>query len=1144
MRSRLLLLVALLTIAPPLAAQRSTASLRGEVLDANGQPAPGAVVTAVQTETGFSRSTATNALGLYTIGDVPVGTYTVRAELDGFRTGEVTDITLNVADTRAVDFRLELGEVADVITVTSAPLDIQTQGGEVAGLINGEQIRELPLNGRNFVQLTQLMPGVSTPEGFNTTNKGLLAGVDMSVSGGSVTGNQWTIDGANNNDVGSNRTILVYPSIDAIEEFKIHRNSYSAEFGGAGGAQVNLVTRAGTNELRGSAFFFRRDDSWNEKNFFLEQTDQPKEPLSRDDYGFTLGGPILRDKLHFFLSGEINDEERGVVRTGFVPTDAERRGDFSASIPGCSPPAPIDPLTGAPFPGNVIPPDRLSEAGRALLDLYPQPNVTPVGGSCNNWVAAVTTPIEWTQANLRVDYNVTERARLMFRYTADDWQNGAPNAGEANGLWGDDPFPVVDSTWDQPGDSLVLQLNQTFGADSVNTLTFTKSGNEIDISRGGLNDGLNSQINSQIPTIFPNKTGGAERSHPVFWGAQGYAPLWNIAPWNNEQDLVSLKDDYQQVFGQHWLRAGASYSWNQKSELIGGASAFESPQFWGAAGINGWGATSGNVLADFLIEDMTFGFSENSFEPGPELHWDDWELYVADSWQLTPRINLDLGLRYSRFEWPFADDDRLTAFAPERFDPALGNDPCNGLAQVPGTDPCGEAGFLGGVPGPGAGLVDDDTDNFAPRLGFAWDIRGTGDSVLRAGFGQFYQRERVGLQLELAGNPPFTQFQSGIRKLDDAAEPCGGCFALTAGVPKVGIDPGLETPYTTQYNLTYEQRIGSRSTIEVSYVGSRGRHLLRRSDINQVPAGDPNGNGIPDRLEYVRLEGNDGAQAQLRPFSQFGDVQILFWESNGTSEYDSLQAQFITRFGRGSQFQASYTNADFKADDPLTDSGAGAFRGQIIDRDNPDLDWGYAGLHRDHVFNASLILQLPTFEGRGGFREHVLGDWQVGGILFYSSGQAITLYTGSVPGLSGPSGTGYTDNQRPLRVPGVSCSGSGEQVINPAAFTLSGFQLGTIGTAGPGICEGPDFFQVDLSLYKNIRITDRVRGQLRFEIFNLTNRDNFIRVDNVLDPTSVTLDAPLAEATRILGAEIPSNFGKAQNARDPRQIQIGFKLLF
>ncbi|HVS12378.1 MAG TPA: carboxypeptidase regulatory-like domain-containing protein [Thermoanaerobaculia bacterium] len=1128
-------------------AQRFTASLRGTVTATTGEPIPGASVTVRNVDTGLERQTLSNAVGNYSFGDLPVGTYVIQVELEGFRSAEVTDVGLNVADVRAVNFQLEVGEFADVVTVSSQALQVETIGGEVAGLITGEQIRELPLNGRNFVQLAQLMPGVSSPEGFNTTNKGLLAGVDLSISGGAVTNNLWTVDGANNNDTGSNRTILIYPSIDAIEEFKIHRNSYGAEFGGASGAQINLVTRSGSNELRGNVFYFRRDDSWNEKNFFLEQAGQDKEALSRDDVGFTLGGPIVKDRLHFFVSGEWNDEERGVVRTGFVPTAAERAGDFSgAGIPGCSSAAPIDPLTGQAFPGNVIPGNRLSPGGVGLLNLYPLPNTTPVPGSCNNWVAAVNTPIEWQQSNARLDFTPTARTRLMVRYTRDDWENSAPNAGSANGLWGDDPFPVVDSSWDQPGESLVVQLNQTLGTDAVNTVTFSVSGNEISIARGGTNPELNNEINSNVPPVFPNseKTGGADRSHPVFWGGAGYQPLWNIAPWENDLDIVVLKDDYQQVFGDHWLKAGVSYGQSTKKEFIGGASAFESPQFWGAAGLNGWGATTGNLLADFLLEDMTHGFSENSFEPTPELEWEDLELYLSDSWQATDRLAIDYGVRWSRFQWPRAKSDALASFSPDAFDPALGSDPCNGILQVPGTDPCGAAGFLGGAAGPGRSLVEDDEDNFAPRLGLAWDLFGAGRSVLRAGFGQFYQRDRVGIQLEFAGNPPFTSSQAGIRKLGDASEPCGGCFAFSAGVPRVGIDPDFETPYTLQYNVTWEQRLGPDSTIEVSYVANRGRHLTRRSDINQVGSGDRNGNGIPDRLEYARNPGDTGLLGSLRPFSAFGDAQILYWESDGESEYDGLQTQFIKRFGRGSQFQASYTWSRFKANDPLTDSGAGSFAGQITDRDNPELDWGYAGLHRDHVANASLILNLPTLENSGDLVRNVFGDWQVGAIAFYSTGQALTVTTGGIPGINGVSGTGFLGNQRPLRVPGVPCGGSGQQVINPEAYTLTGFQLGTVGSAERGDCEGPDFFQVDLSLYKNIRITDRVKAQFRFEVFNITNEDNFINTITTMNPTSATFDAPVGAATQITGFTLPLNFGQATAARDPRQVQLGFKLSF
>ena len=1141
----------ILGLSLPASAQRFTASIRGTVTDDSGAVLPGATVTLTGTETGVSRSTQTNGEGVYVFGDILVGIYDVQVELEGFQSSVVKDVELNVADIRRVDAKLSIGEISETITTTAAAVVVETIGGEVAGLITGEQIRELPLNGRNFTQLTTLMPGVSSPEGFNTQNKGLLAGVDLSISGSSTTGNLWTVDGANNNDVGSNRTILIYPSVDTIEEFKVHRNSYGAEFGGAGGAQINLVTRGGTNDFKGSAFYFFRDDSLNEGNFFLERAGLDKEPLNRDDFGFTLGGALVKDKLHFFVSEEWNQEERGVVRSGFVPTAAERAGNFSgAGIAGCTAGVPVDPLTGQPFPGNIIPSDRLSGAGMNFLNLYPLPNVTPTPGSCLNWIEAVPTPIDWRQDNFRLDYNINEKSRLMVRYTQDTWENGAPNATEANGLWGDDPFPAVDSNWDQEGRSLVLQLNNTLGASAVNTLTYSFSGNEIDINRGGTDPGLNATINAGIPTIFPNddKSGSTERSHPVFWGGQGYAPLWNIAPWQNDHDISVFKDDYQQVFGNHWLKAGVLYGQNSKKEFIGGASAFESPQFWGSAGLNGWGATTGNILADFLLEGMTFGFSENSFQPTPELEWEDLEVYVSDSWQIHPRVTLDLGVRYSRFEAPYAVDDSLTSFVPSLFDPALGNDPCNGLAQVPGTDPCGAAGFLGGTTGAGRGLIAEDNDNFAPRLGLAWDVKGDGRSVLRAGFGQFFQRDRVNIQLEFAGQPPFASSQSGIRSLDSAAEPCGGCFALSNGAPRVGIDPEAETPYNFQYNLTWEQQLGKNTTLEVGYVGSRGRHLTRRSDINQVPAGDVNGNGIPDRLEYVRNVGDPGTLGNLRPFSNFGDAQILFWEHNGTSEYDSIQTQFVTRFGRGSQFQASYTWSRFKADDPLDDSGAGSFDGQITDRDNPALDFGYANLHRDHIFNSSLILNLPTLDNQSDFVRALFGNWQIGTIVSYASGTPITVYSGSVPGLNGPAGTGFTDNQRPLRVAGEPCRASGgpaEQWLNPNAYTLVGYQLGTTnGIAPRGDCEGPDFFQVDLSFFKNIRITDRISAQLRFEIFNVFNRDNFFNVNNVLNPISTTLDSDLATATQITGEVIPASFGQAARAGDPRQIQLGIKFEF
>jgi hypothetical protein len=1131
----------------PTLAQRTTATIRGVVSDPDGAPAQGIKITVINLETGFTRETETNASGSYDVSNLPIGLYLLSAEGAGYKEYLVQDIQLSVADIREQTFSMEIGEVTDQITVTSSSIVVETIGGEVAGLITGEQVRELPLNGRNFMQLTFLMPGVTALDNFNTKNKGLMTGSDMSVSGGSTTGNMWTVDGANNNDVGSNRTVLVYPSIDAIEEFKIHRNSYGAEFGGAGGAQVNLVTRGGTNNIKGSVFYFLRDDSLNAKNFILRQAEQEKEPLSRDDYGFTLGGAIKKDKLHYFISGEINDELRGAPRSAFVPTALELQGDFSQSDPACSP-TPIDPATGQPFPGNVIPADRLSAAGSLYLQLYPQPNAS-LPGTCNNWVEAIGVPIDWQQINARADWSVTPNTRVMVRYTEDDWENPSPTAGGLDGLWGDDPFPAVDSGWEQPSDSLVLQLNQVIGSTAINTVTYSKSGNEINITARGDQD-LLAAINAETPPVFSPKVADP-RGHPVFWGGGGLQTLWNAGPWNNFQDLSIFKDDFEKVFGDHVVKAGLLYGDNQKKEILDVAGG-ETTAYWGSAGIesNPWGGGSGNIIADFLLDDVLFGFEEKSASGTADQAWEDVELYVADSWKVSSNVTLDFGVRWSKFDGSQDKGRQSLNFDPGSFDPALGGDPCNGLLYVPGTNPCADAGFLGGTPGPNEFLVNTDDDNFAPRLGLAWDVFGTGKSVLRAGFGQFYQRERLSPNLGLVNNPPLILKTGGIRTLDGDTT---FLDFVNPGAPSNGIDVNAVTPSVNQFNLTWEQQIGNNSTVEVSYVGSRGKDLLRSNDGNAVRQGDIDANGVDDRLDYIRCGADDGGcRGQYRPFSAFGDQNIVFWTTDGASEYDSLQTQYTLRFGRGSQFQASYTVASFDADTGMNDSNAGLNAdATTMDPYNNGVNWGPSILDREHVFNASMVYNLPSFEGQGGFKEWFLGNWSVGGIVIYSTGTPITVL-GDNPGgdLSGrhPGGIGYDGNGTPL-LTGEPCKGSGSslQVLNPAAYTFTGYQLGNVAQqSGRGQCEGPDFFQVDLSAYKQIAFGGRFNVQLRFEVFNVFNRTNVIAqtVDRSFG-AGVTLDAPRGSATSVVATGAPqATFGQASGVRDPRQVQLGVKLSF
>ena len=1132
------------------AAQRTTASVRGTVTDASKALVPGATVTVTNQDNGLVRTAVTDADGSYTLTELPNGRYTIAVTLQGFKTATRTDIALNVADDRKIDFELAPGNLTEDVRVQADAAPVKTVGGDVSGVINGQLVRELPLNGRNFLQLATLMPGVSAPDFLNVKDKGLLGGSDLAISGGGVTANLWTVDGSNNNDVGSNRTILVYPSVDAIEEFKILRNSYGAEFGQSGGAQINIVTRSGTNKFSGSGFYFGRNDALNAKNYFLAQNDLPKDELKRNDFGYTIGGPIVKNKAQFFFSEEWNRETRGSVRAAFVPTAAERAGDFSGpSIPGCTLPTPIDPLTGQAFAGNRIPANRLSPAGAAFLNLYAVPNVTPPAGSCNNWVASLNTPINWRQENARVDYSLSAASRIMVRYTQDAWTNNSPNLN--GNLWGDDPFPAVDSNWDQPGKSFVASLNQTLGSKAVNTLQFSYSANKITVTRGGTNPELNADILRLMPSIFPSSGHEypGDEGHPVFWGGGGYQALWNEAPFHNNQDLFVFKDDYSLVFGKHLLKAGGLFSTNKKNEDVGGFGSFENSAFWGSSGLNGGGGTTGNILADFLLKDMLMGFSENSGQRQVPQRWKDLEFYVSDSYKPNARMTLDYGLRYSAFYNPYAADNRIMSFDPASFNASLGSDPCNGLLQAPGETFCQQAGLKGGTEGPNRSLFPQDLNNFAPRLGFAWDLNGDGKTAIRAGLGQFFLRERLSPGLNVGNNPPFVTNINGTRVLDSNVEPCAGCFARTLGAPNSGREQEGKTPNNWQWNLSYQRELFKGTTLDVGYVGNKGYDLLTSAEIDEIAPGDVNHNGVDDRLEYARSTDPGGLGGQLRPFgSAFGNRQITFWEHTGHSNYQSLQTQWLTRWG-ASQFQASYTLSRTEANVPLDNSSGGLAADETrLDLSNRGLDDGLANTDRLHIFNAALVLALPSMDGQHGMKAAFLGGWEIGTIFQASSGQALTVYTGSLGnGRNGPSGTGYDANQRPNMAVDGDCRADNpankEQILDPAAFQMVGFQLGTIGNEKRGQCRGPGFVQTDLALYKTIRAGSKLQVQARFEIFNVFNTTNFLsqNLNTSLNASSYTLDPTQTTITSFTPA---GNFGQATRVRDARQAQFGFKIIF
>jgi len=1122
-------LVVLLSV--PAFAQKITATIRGTVTDPTAAVVAGAKVTVKNEGTGFTRSGETNSSGIYSFQELPVGSYRIEVEQTGFKAEVRSKIGVSAADIRAVDVQLQTGNVTEVVDVEVSGLSVKTTGADVSGLVTGEQARELPLNGRNFMQLTFLQPGVVAQEGMNSRDKGLTGGSDISVSGGSTQSNLWMVDGANNNDVGSNRTILVYPSVDAIEEFKLQRNNYGAEFGQAGGAQVNLITRGGNNEFHGSVYYYARRDKFNSTDYFLKQSGQEKAPLKWDDFGGTFGGPIIKDKLHFFWSQEWNKDKRSDVRTSQVPTAAERNGDFSQSPAGCSPPAPIDPLTGQAFPGNAIPQNRLSRAGQLMLNNMPLPNVTPTGGSCQNWVEAVSTPTDWRQENARLDWAITSSTRLMLRYTQDSWVSKNSPAG----TWGDDPFPAVASDWNQPGKSLVAQLNQNIGTNMVNSLTFSYSANRIEVVRGGTNPELAEQLAGAIPTIFPAsvKERGGQAMPMANWGSlgdYGGGVLWNQAPWLNNQDLYVVKDDYSAVFGKHFVKIGALASYNKKNEEYLNTSQ-ESVAVNGVQGA--WGGT-GNVIADWVLADTVWNTTEFRNNPNVQQRWKDFEFYIADTYKVNSRVSADFGVRLTHFTWPYEAHDGISSFDPASASPALGGSPCNGLLFPTSENPCAQFGLAGGAEGPNRGLVPTKAVLVAPRLGVAWDVFGTGKTSIRGGLGLFYARERLSAGLGLGVNPPFGG-QSTVDRQLESNRVLAGTTDLSFGAPSSGLEQDGANPSNWQWNVSLQHELFKNTVLEVAYVGNKGQDLRGQRNANEIaPA---------NRLAYART-GSDSLRP-LGAIAGIGNGGMTMETHDRRSLYHGLQASLVSRFGRASQASLAYSLSRSKADTSLDGSTIMA-----MDSTNLALDYSRTGVDKTHVFAGTVVLMLPTFEEKGGLTRHVFGDWQVTGIAQASSGYPISVQLGGVTGLNGLNGAG-NNNQRPDVVEGEPCRASGGselQWLNPAKFTINGHQIGTNGNSPRGVCAGPGFFQVDAALYKNIHVSKKVTLQLRAEVFNVFDRANF-RVGNGLvmnwNPENAVFDTgDAATATRVISATPGGGFGQLTDAGDAREMQLGIRLSF
>jgi Carboxypeptidase regulatory-like domain/TonB-dependent Receptor Plug Domain len=1183
-RSSCFLLFICLCVALSAVAQNVTGTIQGTVTDPQGAAVPSASVTIRNVATGESRTVMTSSQGFYAATELGVGTYDVTVKQANFKTYVSKGIPVDVSGVVTVNVPLTVGSVSEQISVEASAVQVETTGGELSSTVEGNEVRELPLNGRSFVELTQLTPGVSPQDTFSTVHKGLEAGVDFSINGNNTTGNLFLVDGVNNNDIGSNRTILVYPSLQAIDEMKILTNSYGAEYGQASGGVISIITRGGTNQFHGGAFYDGRNTSLNANDYFNLLHDQPRSALHRNDYGFNVGGPIIKDKLFFFESEEWNKEIRGSERFANVPTTAELTGNFTnlrtnSDGTSCEPTPTFGGVTQTAVPA-------ISPAGQTMAQLtYPAPNLTNVV-NCDNWGFTQSTSVPWREDNIRIDYNATKTFTVFGRFTQDSWSNPAP---DTLGYWGDDIYPSTEGSWTQPGRQATIKLTKLLGGNSVNDFQVSYAANKITVGVSGTGaDGLSptalvTAINNASPSYFPyaSKLGGeAGTGQPLFWSAisgtgnynvsQGAVPVGGISdmgPWVNNEQLLILKDDFSKVVGSHTFKVGFIATNNQKNEINSNASN-QNSQYWSTASASN---SSGNGVFDLLTLGSTWGGSENNTNVNALMRWHDYEGYAQDSWKARRNLTLDYGLRYSFIRQPFTGNDQYSTFNPALYNPAIGAEPCNGMWVLrPGLNACNA---LPGAEGQGAvltsnrALVPNNNHLLAPRIGIAYDPFGDGKTSIRAGFGQFFQRDRVAIREAGAGNTPFVLGAGFTRTLDVAPT------ALTAsGTPGRSYQQTTDLPNTLQYNLTFEREVARNTKIQLGYVGNRGYHLLNFQDVNPVP--------LASRVAYSENDNN-----VVRPYGAGSWGTIPQQQYNSESNYNALQALFRTRV-KSLDAQFAYTWGKSLANTDIGDSSGGLDAGNtFIDEFNHHIDYGPTTLNRPQVFTGNVVYNLPLLDGHSGIVRGVAGGWQASTILTYASGPSLTVLAGGAGGgpggaaSSGPTGglmgTGNNQTERPNLV-GSGCGGSSNplQWINPSNFTLDGYVLGSDPTSPRGICSGPGIADTDFSLRKNFKITERVRMQLEFDFFNFFNKTQFNSVNmnfslsnygttclagastdplqpwcaghpaNSLywTPTGATFTT--TGGTTVFAPAVQSNFGQVQEDRGPRQIQYGLKIDF
>jgi outer membrane receptor protein involved in Fe transport len=1150
-------------------AQETTARISGQVADQNGAIVNKAEITLTNVATREERKAESDDNGYYSLPLIPPGVYDLSVRVQGFKEYLSKGLELSVNDRKTINITLEPGSISESILVTGETPLIQTTP-TVGDVVENRRVVELPLNNRNFMQLLNLVPGVSS-SGISEIGIGLTNTVDLTINGTRRNSINFLVDGVSNTDVGSNITLLSIPTVDSIQEFRVITSIPTAEFGKSGGGVVNLITRGGGRDFHGTLYEFLRNDRLNANTFFNnangtfgpndqlvrlglrtsgeERTPRPK--LRYNNFGYLVSGPVFipgvfnekREKTFFLFS----QEWRRIIRAPStispvpVPSLLERQGNFSeiGNLPV------IDPVTGVQFPGNIIPENRQNAAARALINLFPMPNVpsTTTGRAPNRF--AVTTPnIQNTrQETLRIDHNFSSTQRLTGRYTRDLSQTR-----EFGGLFFNEAYPDIATTDTLvPGDVLAISLTSSFGPNIVNEAIFTFSGNKINTDLLGQYNGVDvtvpntelfTQNNSDLPPVI-NITGlRGTGVQPTFGAGQ----IFNIKYRNwNPKDNVTI------IHGEHTIKFGADISWESKDENAANLTQ-GTYDFTGALTRVGAASSSGIGLADFLL-GRAAGYSEPEQDVTEHLRFGRTEFYVQDTWKLRPNFSLDYGLRYYRYRQPIDKENVLATFLPQLYSPShapqCANVSCS-LFTTSTFDLTNGFAYAGQNSPFGRRVQQNDKNDWAPRIGFAWDPHNSGKSVLRGGYGIYYDQALIGIvEQNSFTTPPFNNSIS-LTGTFAAPIPFGDPGAVSAATTRgaLGAVNATTSPWVTpiiqQWSLTWQQQLLGNAVLEVGYAGSAGNNLIRPVDINAPPPQEivAAATGVAGCDPALAAANNPANCINLaRPFRGF--AAITDRSTSATSRYHGLLSSFRLRPTHGITAQIAYTWSKNMTDS--TNDRDAIDVPQI--RTNLQLERAVGRLDRTHVFVASYVYEVPTLHS--GFASSTAGrlllsGWEIAGITTAQTGLALNRVV--QPSATVPArGTRPNLVSDPTQNIPVNPTGGIPYAFNPFAFQTT--VSGQIGNSPRSPFRFPSQFFTDLNLTKNFNFSERYRLQFRAEFFNIFNKTIFNDVFQTI-PDRLPTDPVFSSIQNLTASGSNPQFGQFFSTRDPRQIQFGLKFNF